>query len=127
FLVEVAQGVGQVRRSHLLRAVVLIFVFVDFAFPAAMFTVIVVLRQGGRSAGTIGLAQGVIGAGGVLGALAASRMQRHASFRGLVIITVAVLCGCLALAAALSGRLVMVLPLAIALFIAPALNAAIFA
>lgn len=123
----IGQGLRVVRRSRLLRALVLIFVLVDFAFPAAMFTVIVVLRQTGQSAGTIGIAQGAIGAGGVLGALAAPWMQRQASFRSLVNLTVAVLCSSLALTAVLSGSLAMVLPLTVALFMAPALNAAIFA
>lgn len=126
-LTEIGQGLAHIRHSPFLRALVLIFAFVDFAFPAAMFTVIVVLRQTGQPASTIGIAQGIIGAGGVLGALAAPRMQRHASFRGLVNLTVAVLCASLAAAAMLSGHLAMVAPLTVALFMAPALNAAIFA
>ena len=47
-------------------------------------------------------------------------------FRRLIITTIALLCACLAVSAALSGHLVMVLPITIALFLAPALNAAIF-
>lgn len=127
FVSDVTHGLAQVYRSRFLRALVLVFVLVDFAFPAALFTVIVVLRQVGWSAGTIGIAQGCIGAGGLLGALAAPWMQRRASFRGLINLTVAVLCTSLAATAVLSGHLIMVAPLTIALFMAPALNAAIFA
>ena len=123
---EIAQGITEVRNSPFLRAVVLVFVFVDFAFPGAMFTVIVVLRQAGNQPSIIGLAQGLIAVGGLLGALAASWLQRRAPFRRLIITTIALLCACLAVSAALSGHLVMVLPITIALFLAPALNAAIF-
>ena len=115
---EIAQGITEVRHSPFLRAVVLVFAFVDFAFPGAMFTVIVVLRQAGNQPSIIGLAQGLIAVGGLLGALAASWLQRRAPFRRLIITTIALLCACLAVSAALSGHLVMVLPITIALFLA---------
>lgn len=123
---EIRAGITHVRNSDFLRAMILLFAFVDFAFLGAMFTVVVVLRQAGNPAGVVGLAQGVIATGGLLGAFAASWLQRHAPFRRLITTTTATLCACMAMSAVLSGRLTMVLPVTVALFLAPALNAAIF-
>jgi MFS family permease len=123
---EIRAGITYVRNSDFLRALILLFAFVDFAFLGAMFTVVVVLRQAGNPAGVVGLAQAVIAIGGLLGAFAASWLQRHAPFRRLIKSTTAILCVCMAVSAVLSGRLIMVLPVSVALFLAPALNAAIF-
>ena len=121
---EIRGGITYVRNSDFLRALILLFAFVDFAFLGAMFTVVVVLRQAGNPAGVVGLAQGVIAIGGLLGAFAASWLQRRAPFRRLITTTTATLCVCMAMSAVLSGRLTMVLSVSVALFLAPALNAA---
>ncbi|MDQ2737110.1 MAG: MFS transporter [Actinomycetota bacterium] len=123
---QIGQGLAYVRASRFLRAVIAVYAFVDFAFTAALFAVVVILNQAGSSPSTVGLAQGVIAAGGVLGALAAARIQLLLPFRKLIITAVAILTGCLAASAVLSGQLVMALPMTVALFLAPALNAAIF-
>lgn len=120
------QGFTHVRASPFLRSVILVFTFVDFAFPAAMFTVVVILNQAGNTPSSVGVALGLIAAGGLLGALAASTLQRLVSFRKLIITAIAILSASLAVSATLSGRLVMAVPVAIALFLAPALNAATF-
>ncbi len=85
-----------------------------------------ILNQAGYSPSTVGRAQGVIATGGLLGTVAAGRVQRLLPFRKLIITAVTILTGCLAASAVLSGQMVMVLPMTIALFLAPALNAAIF-
>ena len=123
---EMGGGIAHVRASPFLRSVILVYAFVDFAFPAALFTVIVLLNQAGNSPTAVGLAQGFIAAGGLLGALAAATLQRLIPFRKLITTAIAVLTICLAISAALSGRLVMAVPVTVALFLAPALNAAIF-
>lgn len=123
---EISDGIGHVRSSGFLRALIPLFAFADFAFAGATFTIVVALRQAGYPAGVIGMAQGLIAVGGLLGAIAASWLQRRAPFKLLITTTIAILCGCLAVSAALSGHLAMVLPVAVALFLAPALNAAIF-
>jgi MFS family permease len=123
---EISDGISHVRRSGFLRALIPLFAFVNFAFVGAMFTIVVALRQAGYPTGVIGMAQGLIAVGGLLGALAASWLQRRASFRPLITTTIAILCGCLALSAALNGQLIMVLPVTVGLFLAPTLNAAIF-
>lgn len=123
---QIGEGLAHVRASPFLRAVIAVYAFIDFAFSAALFAVVVILNQAGNNPSTVGLSQGVIAAGGFLGALAAARLQRLPPFRKLIITAVAILTGCLAASAVLSGQLVMVLPMTIALFLAPALNAAIF-
>jgi predicted MFS family arabinose efflux permease len=123
---QISQGLAHVRASRFLRAVIAVYAFMDFAFIAALFAVVVILNQAGYSPSTVGLALGVIAAGGLFGALAAGRVQRLLPFRKLLIAAAAILTGCLTASAILSGQLVMVLPMTIALFLAPALNAAIF-
>lgn len=123
---EISDGIRHVRSSGFLRALIPLFACANFAFAGATFTSVIALREAGYPTGVIGLAQGVLAVGGLVGAIAASWLQRRAPFRPLITTAIAVLCGCLAVSAALSGHLAMVLPITLALFLAPALNAAIF-
>lgn len=123
---EIGDGLRHVRSSDFLRAVIPLFALANFAFTGATFTIVVALQQAGHPSSVIGIAQAVTAVGGLLGAVAAAWLQRRADFKPLVRTSIAMLCGCLAASAALSGRLAMVLPVTVALFLAPALNAAIF-
>ena len=123
---EIGNGIGYARSSRFLRGVIPLFALANFAFAGATFTIVVALQQAGHPASVIGIAQGVMAVGGLLGAIAAAWVQRQADFTPLIRTSIAILSGCLAASAALSGHLTMVLPVTIALFLAPALNAAIF-
>jgi MFS family permease len=123
---DIAAGIGYVWHSRFLRNVVMLLAPANFAFTGAIFAVIVILRQDGHSVETVGLAQAVIASGGLLGAFAAGPLQRRASLSRLLISATCALFLLLLAATTLTGRLIMVLPLAGALFLAPALNAAIF-
>jgi MFS family permease len=123
---DIAEGVRHVLRSPFLRAILLVAAPVNFGVTGALFAVTVGLRQHGVTATTIGLAQGAIAVGGLLGALVAGPLQRRATVRTLVIAIDATLLGCVALAGILLPHLVLVVPLAAGLFLSPAINAALF-
>jgi MFS family permease len=124
---EIAEGLGVVWRNPLLRAVVIIAPLTNFAFSGVIFTITVSLRQHGVAPGVIGLVQAGIMAGGLLGAIAAPRMQGRLPLWQLVIwltVTATVL---FALAAFLLPSPLVAIPVAITLLLAPAGNAALFA
>jgi hypothetical protein len=72
---EVTDGLRLVWRVPILRATVIQSPLINFAFNGVIFTVILAMRQHGTSTAVIGLAQAAIGAGGLLGAIAAPRLQ----------------------------------------------------
>jgi len=124
---EIAEGLGVVWRNPLLRAVVIIAPLTNFAFSGVIFTITVSLRQHGVAPGVIGLVQAGIMAGGLLGAIAAPRMQGRLPLWQLVIwltVTATVL---FALAAFLLPSPLVAIPVAVTLLLAPAGNAALFA
>lgn len=124
---EAADGIRLVLRHPLLRAVLIQAPLLNFAFNGVFFTITVSLRQDGSAPAVIGLVQAGIAAGGLLGALAAAWLVRRLSMRPMVIgLNVA---GALLFATAaliLPSPLVAV-PVAAAVLLAPAANAALTA
>jgi hypothetical protein len=100
---------------------------VNFAFTGVIFTITLALRQHGTSTVVIGLVQAAIAAGGLLGAIAAPRLQGRMRLGTLA--TVITLAGALLLGAAalLMPSPLVAAPVAISLMLAPAVNAALFA
>ncbi len=123
---DVREGLSHVFRDAFLRSVLLVAAPLNFAVTGALFTMTITLREHGVSASLIGIAQGVIGVGGFLGALAAPRVQRRLSLRWLVTITCWALLASLALAALLVGHLAMAVVITAGLILAPAGNAVLF-
>jgi MFS family permease len=124
---EVGEGLGVVRRNALLRAVVIIAPLTNFAFTGVIFTITVSLRQHGVAPGTIGLVQAGIMAGGLIGAIAAPRMQGRLPLWQLVIwLTVSATVLFTVAAFVLPSPLVAI-PVAITLVLSPTGNAALFA
>lgn len=123
---DIGYGLRYVLNNSFLRTLLLVAAPLNFAATGALFVLTVSLRQHGVSASLIGVGQGVVAAGGLLGAFTAPWLQRKASLRALVIFTSLALLACLAVASVLTGHFVMVVPLAAGLFLAPAANAALF-
>jgi MFS family permease len=124
---EVADGLRLAWRVPILRAVTLQSPLVNFAFTGVTFTITLPLRQHGTSSTVIGLVQAAIAVGGLLGALVAPRLQSLMGLGSLVsAITVA---GALlfGVAALLVPSPLVVAPVTLALLLAPAANAALFA
>ena len=124
---EVGDGLRLVWRVPILRAVVIQAPLVNFAFNGVIFTITLAMRQHGTSAAVIGLVQAAIAAGGLLGAVVAPRLQGR--MRLWTLATVISLAGALlfgATALVIPSPLVAV-PVAMALLLAPTVNAALFA
>ena len=124
---EVADGLQLVWQVPILRAVVIQAPLVNFAFTGVIFTITLALRQHGTSTAVIGLVQAVIAAGGLLGAIAAPRLQGRMRLGTLA--TAITLAGALLFGAAalLIPSPLVAAPVALALLLAPAVNAALFA
>ncbi|MFE5536278.1 MFS transporter [Streptomyces sp. NPDC056519] len=122
---DIREGLRYVAGSPFLRAVILVATPVNFALVAAQFSVTLVLNKNGYPPSVLGLAQGVIAAGGLLGAFTAAWIQRRAPFHALLRAAVSIMFVLLVASALLTGRLLMVIPLALGLLLAPAINAAL--
>ena len=124
---EVADGLHLVWRVAVLRAVVITAPLVNFAFTGVLFTITLALRQHGTSTTVIGLVQGAIAAGGLLGAVAAPRLQGR--MRLSTLCTTITLAGALLFGAAalLIPAPLVAAPVAMALLLAPTVNAALVA
>jgi MFS family permease len=124
---EVADGLRFTWRVPVLRAVVILAPLVNFAFNGVLFTITLALRQHGTSATVIGLVQAAVAAGGLLGALLAPRLQARMSFAAMVTAIDAAAAVLFVVAALLIPSPLVAAPVALALLLAPAVNAALFA
>jgi len=122
---EMAEGLHLVWRNPLLRAVVIMVPLVNFAFSGVIFTITVALRQHGISPGIIGLAQAGIAAGGLVGAIAAPKLQGRLPLWQLVIVMTVAATGLFVVAALVLPSPLVALPVAMALLLAPTGNAAL--
>ncbi|OHV39770.1 multidrug transporter [Parafrankia colletiae] len=124
---EVADGLQVVWQVPILRAVAITAPLMNFAFTGVIFTVTLALRQHGTSTAVLGLVQATIAAGGLLGAIVAPRLQGRMRLGALA--TTITLAGALLFGAAapLLPSPLVAAPIALALLLAPAVNAALFA
>jgi MFS family permease len=124
---EVADGLRLAWQVPILRAVVIQAPLVNFAFTGVIFTITLALRQHGTSTAVIGLVQAAIAAGGLLGAVVAPRLQGRMRLGRLA--TAIALAGALLFGAAalLLPSPLVAAPVAVALLLAPTVNAALFA
>lgn len=120
-----AGGVSFVAREPFLRAVLLIAAPLNFAIHGAIFTIIVSLQRHGTAPAVIGLVETVIGAGGLIGAIVAPAIQRRLGLGPLVRAICLAATGLMLLSAALMTSVAAAAPIAVALLLAPAANAAL--
>lgn len=123
----IADGIRLVLRNPLLRAILIRAPLVNFAFTGVVFTITVGLRQSGSGAAVIGFAQAGIAVGGLLGAVAASWLQRRLPMRPLVIVFSVAGTVLFAVAALVLPSPLVAVPVAAVLLLAPAANAALTA
>jgi MFS family permease len=121
------EGFRVIWGDALLRAVIIQAPLINFAFSGVIFTVILALRHNGTSATVIGLTQAGIMVGGLLGALAAPKLQAHFTLSRAVVLLTAGGTLFLAVAAVLIPSPLAALPIAVPLFLSPTSNAALFA
>jgi MFS family permease len=124
---EVADGLRFVWTEPILRAVLVQAPLINFAFNGVIFAITLALRRHGTSTDVIGFVQAGIAAGGLAGAIAAPKLQGRLRLSAMVLIVTfggAVLFGAAAL---LIPSPLVALPVALAIFLGPAANAALFA
>jgi MFS family permease len=122
-----ADGLQLVWQVPILRAVLVQTPLVNFAFSGVTFTITLAMRQRGTSTAVIGLVQAAIAVGGLLGAVVAPRLQgrmRLATLATTITLAGALLFGAAAL---LVPSPLVAAPVALALLLAPAANAALVA
>jgi MFS family permease len=124
---EIAEGLRLVWSNPLLRAAVIMAPLINFAFNGVIFTITVALRQHGIAPGIIGLAQAGIAAGGLVGAIAAPKLQGRLPVWQLLIVMTVAATGMFAVAALVLPSPLVALPVGITLLLAPTANAALFA
>jgi MFS family permease len=124
---EVADGLRFAWQVPIVRAVMIQGPLVNFAFNGVIFTIILAMRQHGSSAVVIGLVQAAIMVGGVLGGLAAPRLQGRMSLRTLTLVMTVAETLLFGVAALLIPSPLVAAPVALVLLLAPAGNAGLFA
>lgn len=124
---DIAEGLRLVWQNKLLRGVVIQAPLINFAFNGVIFTITLALRQHGTAPVAIGLAQAGVGAGGLAGAIVAPRLQGRLGLSQLVITLCATGTGLFVVAALLLPSVFVAVPVALAVLLAPAANAALFA
>ncbi|MFE7840467.1 MFS transporter [Streptomyces sp. NPDC057474] len=124
---EVTDGLQLVWQVPILRAALIQTPLVNFAFSGVIFSTILAMQQHGTPTTVIGLVQAAIAAGGLLGAMVAPRLQgrmRLATLAATITLAGALLFGAAAL---LIPSPLVAAPVALALLLAPAANAALVA
>jgi MFS family permease len=124
---EAFEGVRHIWHDALLRAVVVQAPLINFAFTGVIFTVTLSLQHHGTSASVIGLTQSAIMVGGLLGAIAAPKIQGRFSLTQLVVALTAGGALLFGAAAIIAPSPLMAIPIAIPFFVSPVSNAALFA
>ncbi len=123
---DLREGIRFTFQQPFLRAIMFIAVPLNLAFNGVFFAMIVMLQHGGTSPALIGTVESIFAVGGLLGALAAPWLQRVVSMATLTVSICWTSAMLIALSAAFSGSVLAAIPLAAAIFISPACNAALF-
>jgi MFS family permease len=121
------EGLRFVFTNPFLRSVLIIAAPLNFALTGTIFTIVVTLQKQGTAPGVIGLAETIVGAGGLIGAIAAPALHRWVSFPQLIRSLCWAATGFLAASALLTISVATAAPVAVAVFVGPACNAALFA
>jgi hypothetical protein len=125
-LAELAEGFTFVFRDPFLRAIVFVAAPLNLAIHGIIFTIIVTLQARHTRPAIIGAVETVVAVGGLLGALAAPALHRRLPLRVLIRGICWAAAGFMAISALLTASVAAAIPVAAAVFLGPASNAAIF-
>ncbi|MGW7819958.1 MFS transporter [Streptomyces puniciscabiei] len=123
---SVAEGVRFVLRHPFLRWLLVIAAPLNMAFTGMIFAMTLALRRAGVSPFLVGVAGTVFALGGFLGAFAAPALQRWLRLPDLITLLCWLTAVLMAVATLLSTSVLAAVPLAAAVFLGPAANAALF-
>jgi predicted MFS family arabinose efflux permease len=121
-----AEGLRFVFTNPFLRAVMIIAAPLNFALTGAIFTIIVTLQRHGAAPGVIGLTETIVGAGGLAGAFLAPVLHRWLPFPRLIRFICWAAAAVLLASAWLTATVAAAVPVALAVFLGPSCNAALF-
>jgi predicted MFS family arabinose efflux permease len=121
-----AEGVRFVFANPFLRALLLVAAPLNFAISGVLFTLIVALQRNGTAPQVIGLAETILAAGGLLGALAAPALQSRLSLPVLARSICWTAAALLIVSALFTTSIAGAVPLGVIVFLGPACNAALF-
>jgi hypothetical protein len=121
------EGLRVVWNDALLRAVIVQAPLINLLFTGIVVAVTLALRVHGTSPAVIGLTQSGIMVGGLLGAIAAPRMQGRFTLSQLVVALTGGGALCVGVAAWLMPSPWIVVPIAVPFFVSPVTNASLFA
>lgn len=122
-----AEGIKFVFGNRFLRAVLIIAAPLNLALNGAVFTIIVTLQRRGVAPGVIGLTETIVAVGGLAGAFIAPTLKRSIPFPRLIRSICWASTAVLVISSLLTATLAAAVPVAIAVFLGPACNAALFA
>ncbi|MEU5633350.1 MFS transporter [Streptomyces rishiriensis] len=123
---SVTEGVRFVLGHPFLRWLLVIAAPLNMAFTGMIFAMTLALRRAGVSPFLVGLAGTVFALGGFLGAFAAPALQRWLRLPDLITLLCWLTAGLMAVATLLSTSVLAAVPMAAAVFLGPAANAALF-
>lgn len=122
----VTEGLRFVARNDFLRVVLIICAPFNFALTGAIFTIIVSLQRSGESSAVIGCTDTIVCVGGVLGALAATTLQRRIRPTTLARATCWATTAMLLISSMAASSILAAVPVTAAVFLGPACNAMLF-
>ena len=120
------EGLRFVFGNPFLRAILLIAAPLNLALNGIIFTIIVTLQRHDVPPAIIGTVETVVAVGGLLGALAAPSLHRRMPLPSLIRGICWAAAGFLAFSAMVTSSVAAAVPVAIAVFLGPASNAALF-
>jgi MFS family permease len=123
---ELAEGLRFVFANPFLRAVLVVAAPLNFAINGIIFTVIVTLQRHDTAPVVIGTVETIVAVGGLLGALAAPALHRRFRLPVLIRGICWTAAGFMATSALLTASILAAVPVALAVFLGPASNAALF-
>ena len=121
-----AEGLRFVFGNPFLRAILLIAAPLNLAIHGIIFTIIVTLQRHGTPAAVIGTVETIVAVGGLLGALAAPALHRRLRLPVLIRGICWTAACFLAFSALFTTSVAAAIPIAAAVFLGPASNAALF-
>ena len=120
------QGLRFVLSNPFLRSLIVVAIPLNTAFTGMIFAMTISLRRSGLSPVLIGVATMVIGAGGLLGAFSAPALQRRLPLPTLIRAICWSTAALMAISVLLATGIAAAAPLALAIFLGPTANAALF-
>ncbi|MBY8883649.1 MFS transporter [Streptomyces sp. PTM05] len=120
------QGLRFVLGNPFLRALLVIAAPLNMAFTGMIFAMTLSLRRSGLPPALVGVVSMILGVGGFLGAFAAPALQRLLRLPTLIMVLCWSTAALMAVSVLVSTSMVTAVPLAAAVFLGPAANAALF-